>query len=225
MGSDVIVVAGATHRDGFLDEYEAQLAKADIPFHLEKLDPLPYGANSITMRRRIDYMRTVAGKFSDYHRIVMTDAWDVLFYGTKEEILEKVPKKGILVSTERNCYPEPDLAPRFHSASPWRFINNGMLCGAPNEILQWCDEAEREGDLAILDQAWFNRARANNLPWFGADEYTMLFYVVSETLEDGALQAYRGRLWNTRYNTAPNFIHFSGHCPSDGVRKMLEEAQ
>ena len=94
MGSDVIVVAGATHRDGFLDEYEAQLAKADIPFHLEKLDPLPYGANSITMRRRIAYMRSMCEKFIDYERIAMTDAYDVLLAPnvTVGELMDKIPE-------------------------------------------------------------------------------------------------------------------------------------
>ncbi len=218
---DVIVVAGATHREGFLDEYEFKLEEAEIDFHLWPLENLPSGANSINMRRRIDYMRGVAEKFADYQRIIMTDAWDVLFFGTREEVMEKVPTTGIFVSTERNCYPEPKLTSRFTSASPWRFMNNGMLCGAPSEIIDWCSVAECEGDLNILDQAWFNRARANRTMWFGADESTMLFYVVSSTQEDGALQVRHGRPWNTRYNTFPNFLHFSGKCPDDRFRALL----
>jgi hypothetical protein len=225
MVNDLIVVAGATHREGFIDEYEQQLANAGIQFHLEPLSDLPGGANSITIRRRLAYMRAMCDKFSDYERIVMTDAWDVLFFGTKEEVLEKVPSTGLLVSTERNCYPEPGLAPQFTSASPWRFMNNGMLCGVPGEILKWCGEADGHGDMNILDQAWFNRARAKKSPWFGADEHTMIFYVVSATQEDGALQVKHGRPWNTRYDSFPNFIHFSGKCPSEGVRAMIKENQ
>ncbi len=87
----VIVVAGATHREGFIDEYEAQLAKEDIPFHLEPLEPLPLGANSITMRKRISYFRRIAERFIDYKALYITDAWDVLCFATKHELIDKAP--------------------------------------------------------------------------------------------------------------------------------------
>lgn len=219
--NDLIVVAGATHRSGMLDEYEAQLAAAGIDFHLWPLDPLPAGANSINMARRIAYIRAVAERFSDQSKIVMTDAWDVMFFGTREEVIEKVPENGVFVSTERNCYPEPHLASKFTAASAWRFMNNGMLCGSPKNLLAFAELASTEGDLSILDQAWFNRNRVSGHPFFGADEYTMLFYVVSATQEDGALQMKNGRPWNTRYDTFPCFLHFSGQCPTDRFRAML----
>src|ERR1700677_2559754 len=109
MDKSVIVIAGATHREGFLDEYEAQLAKADIPFHLEQLDPLPGGANSINMKLRIDYFRKMATQFKDYESLYITDAWDVLFFGDKQELIDKAPKQ-FLCSAERNCYPEAHLS-------------------------------------------------------------------------------------------------------------------
>jgi len=226
MGSDVIVVAGATHRDGFLDEYEAQLAKADIPFHLEKLDPLPYGANSITMRRRIAYMRSMCEKFIDYERIAMTDAYDVLLAPnvTVGELMDKIPE-DMVVSAERNLYPEPHLYPQFTSPSNWRFVNNGMLSGSPRKIIEWLKEAENTQDLDILDQAWFNRRRVDKTVNLWIDETTELFYVVSSTQEDGALKMKDGRLWNSVCNTHPCFIHFSGKCPDSKLRQMLADGE
>ncbi len=223
MGSkDVIVVAGATHRKGFLDEYEAQLAKADIPFHLEQLDPLPAGANSITMGRRIDYWRKMAERFSDYGCLYLTDAWDVLCFASRQELIDKATKTFIC-SGERNCYPEYHLSDKIMGITPWRYANNGCVAANPQFLLGWCDDAEKIGNLDILDQAWFNRRRAYRDGFYELDVTTELFYVVSEKLEDGALQVKNGRPWNSRCDTLPAFLHFSGHCPSDGVRKMLEE--
>lgn len=218
----IIVVAGATHREGFLDEYESQLASADIPFHLEPLPTLASGANSITMRRRIDYMRAMCEKFIDYKRIVMTDAWDVLLMAPKEELINKVPIDGMVVSGERNCYPEPHLHSKFYSSSAWRFVNNGCLAGNPEYILEWIEKASETDDLEILDQAWFNRRRAESWTPLWIDETTELFYVVSATQEDGALQMKRYRPCNTRYDTTPCFFHFSGRCPDDRFRAMLK---
>lgn len=223
---DVIVVAGATHREGFIDEYEASLAAANIPFHLEPLEHLPLGANSITMRKRIDYFRRMAQKFVSYQTIYITDAWDVMFFGTKQELIEKAPDHFI-VSAERNCYPEAHLAEVITGNTPWKYANNGMIAASPLWLLAWADMADRTADLEILDQAWFNRRTAED-PFSGLsplDTKTNLFYVVSAWLEDGALQVKDGRPWNSTCNTFPNFLHFSGKCPSDGVRKMLEDAK
>lgn len=218
--NDVIVVAGATHREGFIDEYEAQLAAADIPFYLKPLDPLPAGANSITMRRRIKFFRDIASEFSDYRTIYITDAWDVLFFGTKQELIDKAPTL-FLCSAERNCYPEADLADRISGFTPWRYANNGCVAANPEYLWNWCADAERTNDLDILDQAWFNRRCAERSPLTPLDTSTNIFYVVSAWLEDGALQVKNGRPWNSVTNCYPSFLHFSGKCPSDGVRNML----
>jgi hypothetical protein len=222
MTKDVIVVAGCTHREGFLDEYEKSLNAAGIDFYLQQLEPLSLGANSITMQKRVNYFRGMAEKFYDYEAIFITDAWDVLFFGTKQELIDKAPRT-FLCSAERNCYPESSLAESIHGFTPWRYANNGMVAANPHYLLNWCSAVEQTPDLHMLDQGWFNRRRAEDSPLTPLDTTTTLFYVVSAWLEDGSLQVKGGRPWNSRCHTYPNFLHFSGKCPSDGVRKMLEE--
>ena len=221
---DVIVIAGCTHREGFLDEYEAKLAKADIPFHLEQLDSLPYGANSITMQRRIDYWRKMASQFIDYSTIYITDGWDVLCWASKQELIDKAPETFIC-SAERNAYPEAHLADRITGSTPWWFANNGCIAANPQYLIEWCDEAEHTPDMDILDQGWFNRRLAEGSHLTPLDVTTNLFYVVSEHLEDGALQVKDGRPWNSVCQTFPAWLHFSGKCPDSKVRKMLADGE
>ena len=219
--NEVIVVAQITHREGMIDEYERQLTEAGIPFYWHQIAPLPNGANSITAAKRIAYIREMADRFREYQHIVMTDAWDVLFFGTKEELVSKLPE-NMIVSAERNCYPEAHLTKEFTSESPWRFANNGMLAGAPDKLLRWCDLAERNysGDAQILDQAWFNRrCLDSHLVWL--DETTSIFYVVSAWLEDGSLKLRGTRPYNTKYDTFPSLFHFSGKCDTTAFRQLL----
>ena len=221
--NELIVCSGCTHRSGMIDEYESQLASHDIPYHLEPWGHLPAGANSISMSRRISFVRALATKFLHYQKIVITDAWDVLFYGTRSELIAKVPDT-LVVSAERNCYPEAEYGPRISGATPWRYVNNGMMAGSPAYLLDWCAAAEQTPNLDILDQAWFNRRRAEDSPLTPLDETTNLFYVVSATLERGELQMKDGRPWNILCETFPNFYHFSGNCPTDSFRALLSSS-
>jgi len=226
----VIVIAGCTHRAGLVDEYERSLRDKDIEFHLEHVDPMPEGANSITMHRRINYWRKMAEQFKDYETIFITDAWDVLFFGTKQELLDKSPKT-LLISAERCCYPNYQLADSIQGDTPWRYANNGMIVSSPEYLLEWIKKAEEISDLNILDQAWFNHRLSEGRGNIVLDTTTNLFYVVSATLEDGALRAKNGRPWNSKCDTFPNFLHFSGkegagnvwNIRMDEVRQMLQE--
>jgi hypothetical protein len=217
--SDVIVVSAITERRHMIDEYEDQLAAAGIDFHLETVN-LADGIGSITARWKLAFMRRMCERFAHFSRIVFTDAWDVLFFGTKEELLAKLPDFPML-GAERNCWPEPGIASNFNSGSPWRFCNAGMLAGCPKQILQWIELALKTPDLDMMEQAWFNRRRANQDLMFRLDVYTSLFYNVSYDREDGALQLRGGRLWNSTFDTFPQFFHFPGPCSSVPFRAML----
>lgn len=218
--NDVIVVAACTHREGFLDEYEEQLNAAGVPFHIEQIEPLVGGANGFTIRIRAEFLRKMATRFIDYKILYATDGWDVLFVGTRQDLLDNAPT-SFLCAAERSCYPEPHLAERVAGESPWRFVNAGLIACPPDALLRWCDEVEQTAELTLLDQAWLNRRLSEQSPLVTIDTHTELFYVVSSALEDGALQMKNGRLWNSRYDTFPAFFHFSGKCSPDRIRGML----
>lgn len=217
---DLIVVAGYTSREHLMDEFESQLRSAKIDFHFEEVAAMPDGPNSMTMARKIDFARKMAMKFFEYDKIVFADAFDVLCYGTAKEIAANIPRL-MTFSAERNCYPEPDLASRFSSISPWRYANAGLSGGAPENVIAWCDTACHEREQGILDQAWLNRRRAEESDLIRLDEWTDVFYTVSHGGEDGSLQLKDGKPWNSRCNTYPNFFHFSGRSSTEGFRNLL----
>lgn len=210
---DVIVVVHATERKYLMDEYEAQLKEQEIPLHVEPVE-LPDGIGSMTMRWRLEYWQRMCRKFSDYDRIVFTDAWDVLFYGPKEQLFWSIPP--ILMSAERNCWPDESLAGNALFCGPWRFPNPGMLAGYPLYIERMATYGLMEHGLKIMDQLWCNRNGG-----FPLDSYTTLFYVASADKEDGSLRTAMGVPFNSRYKTFPQFIHFAGPCHPDRFRAML----
>lgn len=219
---DLIVCSYATHRAGMLDEYESQLEAAGIDFHLEPVT-LADGINSVTARWKFEYMRRMCEQFSDYSRIVLTDAWDVLFFGAKENLMKNLPE-CFTVSTERNCWPEEQIAAGIIGDSLWRFCNAGMIAGSPEKILSWLRfmTEPRVNLLGLGEQAWFNRLVAYDHFSIARDLHTEVFYTVSADKERGELQVdYKGWPWNSRYNTSPQFFHFSGKCPTEPFRETM----
>lgn len=220
--NDLIVVAPATERKYLLDEYEDQLRKAGIDFHIEPV-VLPDGIGSMTMRWRIDYWRRMCDKFRLYYRIVFTDAWDVLFFGSKEELCWKIPP--LLISAERNCWPDESLAVSNTLRGPWKYPNPGMMCGYPDYIVRWLDHISDEETfddrLDLMDQLWCNHCAYSTLGVIPLDSRATVFYVVSADKENMELTIRDGRPYNSRYRTFPSFFHFAGPCHPDPFRALL----
>lgn len=218
---DVIVVSYATHRAGLLDEYEAQLAAAGIDFHLETVE-LQDGINSVTARWKFEFMRRMCERFAEYESIVFSDAWDVLFFGSKESLLSTFPEV-IVVSAERNCWPEPELKDKIWGAWPWRYANAGLIAGSTRKIASVSANVLRfASDLDILEQAWMNRRLSKSMEFPLLDRTTGIFYTVSDGENSPLSRLSDGRIWNGLCNTFPQFFHFSGKCPTEPFRRMLE---
>lgn len=227
---DVIVVAHCTGKLGLVDVYEHQLKAAGIDtcFEIRQGKATP----SWNMRERLADWRATAERFKDYQMIIVTDAWDVMFFGTKDELMSKLAR--FVISSERNCAPEDHYAGQIVSDKPCKFANCGMMAGSPAEILVWIEKAEKLGDLDFLlstpgaDQAWFNRRLIDHPEVVILDDTTNLFYVVSWAdghLEDSSLKLKDGRLWNSTFDTYPNFFHFAGHGPNEPLRILPGEGE
>ena len=210
--SDLLrVVSECTRRAGLLPLYEKQLAAAGIPLMLNVTGQNRQQNEMWSMEASLSLWRRVAEKHGDCKYLVLTDAWDVLFYGTCDEVVSKIPDKGILLAAERNCFPDAYLANEFPGETPWRYVNGGISAGRPEEYMRWCDAIERDPSYlsGMMNQQWLNHCRLRNSEITSKlDDKTELVYCMC--LESGEMQPANGRPVNALTGTTPNFIHFNG---------------
>ncbi len=211
---DLLVIVGCTRENGLLPLYRQQLTDAGIDLHVENFSNIPGIERGGELGWAVQQQRRLVEKFLDYEKLVITDAWDVVFYGTKEDVLKKIPEDKVLLGAERNCYPDPSLAGRMPGTTPWRYVNGGMSAGTPENYLRWFEKLERHPWFVpgCLNQAFYNELRAQGSELTPIDEQTELFYCFF--LEVNELQWENGLPVNTVLGTRPNFLHFNGKWES-----------
>lgn len=226
MDSDLIILTasslGPDHPEsGTLALYLSQLEAAGIDHACEPLTYFP--ANGGSLAYKIEGLRSRVVRYLNYDNLIFTDGHDMQFFGTKEYVLSKIPDAGVLLGAERNCYPEPQLAPviRLSNSLPLAFCNAGWLAGTPESFLAWLDAIEKHPayDPNILDQAFFNRLLAAKDPLINIDDSTELcycFFGEDQTVHDLQFDE-QGLPINTLTLTTPAFLHANGKWPSDHI--------
>lgn len=225
MANDFIVITAATRTEKLMPMYLDQLRTQKIPHHVETIHIS--GPSDGTLGFCLNHYRQWAEQFRSYSRLVITDGWDVLLYGTRkqiEEVLFDFPSYPIFAA-ERNCYPEPHLAKTIPDLGIWRFVNGGMLTASPEDLENWCNliELHPKFDPFMIGQQWLNRRLAENDPLVKIDWKTKLFYC--HFLENGELGILDGKPYNTIHETYPVFQHFNGSWPWDSFLSLMEAAR
>lgn len=211
---DVLVLMGASRENGTMKEYLQQLKDADIDTHVWSIDDW---SKSGTLGFQVEKYIELAHQFKDYKYLIFTDAWDVTFYGSKADVLAKMPDIEVLWAAERNCFPDPSLAPKMKGTTPWRFVNGGMMCGTPELIHDFFVQIQKAPGYNpdLLNQGYFNTLRFNDSDLIHIDTHTHLFYTLY--LEGEELQFEKGLPVNTLLGTKPNFIHANGNWPTEHI--------
>ena len=230
MDNDLIVITAASRVAGTMTEYLDQLHQAEIDVWVEDLSQQSLSGAGGNLGYKLKMMRDFANRFHNYSHIVMTDAWDVTFYGTKEQVIAKIPLALPLWGAEKNCYPDPHLKDWIGGTTPWRFANGGLLAGTPSSISYWCDEAERHHlyDSLILDQQFLNRVLAEQTkefmrsPFVLIDSKTELFFCLHSGYEE--LDWENGKPVNTLTSTRPAWVHANGKWPADEAFRKRDES-
>ena len=224
MSKDLLVTMYCTNPKHLFDQYMQQLKTAGIDIYVERVTSFPNENSGGTAAWKVESFRRRALMFRDYEKIVYTCAWDMLFYGTKAEVMAKIPDDGVILGAERNCYPDADLAPKFKGDTPWRFVNGGPMAGSPQAILDWLDAFEHHPLYRPqeIDQRILNWMRAEDSPLTPLDDCTELFYCLAA--EQGDLDFERGLPVNKLCGTHPNFLHFNGRSPVEPVMELYERS-
>lgn len=206
----VAVISECTHRAGLVALYERQLGAAGIPYHLEIRQDAVYPQGLRMLGHHIELLKKWLDKYGDSENLVITDAWDVLFYGTAEDVARKVPREGVLFCAERNCFPDKHLEGYFGGDTPWKYCNSGVMACKPKELEKWIASIEADPSAlpGFMDQQFYNHRVLRNDPLTKIDNRTNLIY--SMYLESGEMQFADGKPFNTVTKNYPNFIHFNG---------------
>ena len=229
---DLLVVTGSSlppsdPRTGMLSLYLIQLSKADIDTHLVTHTDVPTadGGAPGTLEFFIQSIRSVAHKFSEYERLIITDGWDVVFFGNKSDVIRNIPMDKCLIGAAKECYPW-NLAVREPASGDTNrlYTNGGMLAGTPEHILRLADAMATHPRYRhkLENQGMMNIMLAENTELFYHDNKTELFF----TLYDGypELDFENGIPVNTLYGTHPAFLHANGHWDTTEMFEKWERS-
>jgi hypothetical protein len=213
--NELLVILGASKTHGTLEKYLGQLHAAGIEAHTYQISGEFQDSNNLGTQ--VAMQRKFAKEFSNYQKLIFSDAFDVTFYGTKSQVLEKIPWNGVLIAAERNCSPDATLEKHMPGETAWKFVNGGMFAGTPQSFLRWLDAIEGHPiyNPKFLNQGFFNILRFTNSPLVRIDHHTELFYVLHH--EQDELQFEQGMPVNTALGTRPCFLHAAGKWPMKGI--------
>jgi hypothetical protein len=226
VSNSLLVIASANERNGLLDKMESQLARADIEFYLNVLPDLSWRI-IICLEFRLKILESMATLFKSRDKLIFVDAWDMLFYGTKEEVLDKVwGRYTPIIAMEKNCFPDLGVSNFFPNLLnvPWKFINGGGLAGSPEQILWAVKEIRKHPgyEPKMVDQEFYNLLLLTRSLPFQCDYRTSLFYCMFKDQGELIVNDGERRPFNQVTGTYPNFIHFNGKEDYHIFLKMVE---
>lgn len=225
----VITPCTRTHDAGTLDILRSQLAAAEIPHHIHIMPPNPPLGSG--MATKISMYRGWCEQFgSRYDNFVISDAFDVCFFGhSEDEVVARIPTDYVLCAAEKNCYPDPSLAPKitelYPERGPARYFNGGLTAGTPSNIMRWLDAMENHQKYLphALDQWHGNEWLAEGgSPLFDIDWQSKLFFCLFGGYSE--LKFGNGEPVNMDYDTRPNFVHSNGGWNNDEMWRKYEES-
>lgn len=180
-------------------------------------------------------MKEILSQHKDTDIVCFIDAYDVLCFSDKEEILHKFKDYNcnVLLSSELNCYPpklqsdydyleymiqesrEPTDAPVF--STHYKYVNSGGYigyCHGLMKMLQWksveeiIDICEDGGDQTYISMYYLQNAMDESLK-IKIDHQQTIFQSMYR-VDFREFNFKNGRLCNTVLQTKPCFAHFNG---------------
>jgi hypothetical protein len=219
---ELAVVTIVTERKGMIEMLQKQLDNAGIDFYVSYQDVEENFYQFCSAYNRVNLMYNVLMKLEDYKYIIFIDGWDTLFFGDKNDVINKIPKNKVLISAEKCCYPDVSIMNDIPSGgTPWRYANFGGIAGTRDNLFLFLEECKNTIDkLKIgMDQEIPNLLLSQGInSSFILDYNTQLFYCMLE--DEGELINYGRVPLNSATNQTPNFIHFNGK--SDSIHFLKE---
>lgn len=156
----------------------------------------------------------------EFTHVLYTDGGDTLAVAGEGEILQKFAATqcgGVLISGEKNCYPDWPLHKSYPQGTPWKYINAGGWIGtrdAAGACLEWIAAS------GIVDdqRAWTRGYLTSSIPVM-VDEWCQIFQTMNRQF--GEFQQAGARLVNAATGSTPCVIHWPGPWHSEAHMELL----
>lgn len=171
-----------------------------------------------------NYLKGLKG----YTHFIYTDAWDTFAVAGPDSV--KVPD-GLLISSERACYPHPELESKYpvHD-SPWHFVNGGGWCGEISAFIRLYEDQPPTTELN--DQVWLTNQflKLHTEGWVRLDYYCDIFQTLGFCpdsdfkLRKSQSPQQNHLVYNNITGSAPAFIHGNGHTPMPHIYELIPKS-
>ena len=134
------------------------------------------------------------------------------FYGSKEDVIRKIPTDRCLIGAAKECYPWGVAArERTSDDTIWMYANGGLIAGTPETFIKLADAMRNHPQYRARfeNQGMMNVMLKEKSEAFHHDGHTELFYCLFDGYDE--LDFEKGLPVNTVCNTRPQFLHANGH--------------
>ena len=107
--------------------------------------------------QKINLFKDYISNLPDSYIILFVDGYDVLFLDNTETIFERFLgfNCDILFAAEKNCWPQPNISPRFPATpSPYKYLNSGLYIGKVGALKSFLNEHVADFE---DDQLWMQK--------------------------------------------------------------------
>ena len=175
----------ATHGSRELRRLSQSFRRGGIPLLI-----LGYGCKWQGFGNKILWLKEQLSKqnLSKAHIVLFVDAYDVINLGSAAEIVAKFTRFGsdLVISGEKGCHPDPQLAREFDSnAPPFRYPNSGGYIGYSSAVMEMLNSAEispHEDDQRFVSRYVIQNPRKCSIDT-NCEIFLPLFDVVASDLE------------------------------------------
>jgi len=209
--SDLLVLSYANYRDQFLDEFEMSLQNNNINYKILGMGEKWLGFISKTngYSKALEELKEFPDKI-----VILSDAFDVLFFDDANTILEKYNKiapgkiliGGELFCANWCCNGEQIKCSNFENL----YINSGFIMG-PVELLRNAYRWILESNIKDDQKAWGTYRSINCDKMIMDSKFEIIYNIFDiKHIIDAKWDSNKNRIINKKYNTYPSVIHLSG---------------
>lgn len=162
------------------------------------------------------YLETIK---DEYTHFIFLDAHDVFALEYHAIALDKLPPIIGLISAEKACWPNPNLADKYPKIqSDWKYVNSGSYFMPISMFLQIIQEfpIQYNDD----DQLWLTNVYLSHKFALHLDYTCEIFQSMAFEGDDDF--NYHSEIFNRKTNSYPIFFHFNGKTQNERAYKVLE---